>query len=296
MRASSGLTGRGERRSTASALKLRGTARNAKEERLDLGLKGKVALVAASSQGLGRACARSLAGEGAVVAINGRRADVLEETRRRLAEETGSEIAAFPADLSKVEDVERLVNAVLEKLGRIDVLITNCGPPPHGVFMELGDEAWDIANELVLKSVVRLCRRIVPVMEQQKWGRIVHITSTSVKQPLGDMVLSSAARMGVVGLSKILANQFARSGITVNTVCPGPYMTEAEARYFAEEGRKKGISPEQAAAEWLTDIPMGRIGDPKEFGDVVAFLASERASYLTGALIQIDGGRVQSMF
>jgi len=263
---------------------------------MDLGIAGRVALVTASSQGLGRACAKALAQEGAKVVINGRRADVLEKTRTQLAAETGSEILAFQADLMKAEEVKRLVESVLEKLGRIDILVTNCGPPPHGLFTELDDEKWDIANELVVKSVVRLCRQVIPVMEKQKWGRIVNVTSTSVKQPLGDMVLSSAGRMGVVGLSKILANQFARSGITVNTVCPGPYMTEAEARYFEEEGLKKGITADQAATEWLTDIPMGRIGDPKEFGDVVAFIASERASYLTGTLIQIDGGRVQSMF
>ncbi len=263
---------------------------------MDLGLAKKVALVAASSQGLGRACARSLAGEGATVVINGRRADVLEKTRRQLAEETGSEVVAVQGDLSKSEDIKRLVHSILEKLGRIDILVTNCGPPPHGVFAELSDEKWDIANELVMKSVVRLCRMVLPAMQKQGWGRIVNITSTSVKQPLGDMVLSTAGRMGVVGLSKILANQYAKSGITVNTVCPGPYMTEAEARFFAEEGNKRGISAEQAAAEWLTDIPMGRIGDPQEFGDVVAFLASERASYMTGVLLQVDGGRVQSMF
>jgi 3-oxoacyl-[acyl-carrier protein] reductase len=132
-------------------------------------------------------------------------------------------------------------------------------------------------------------------MQRQQSGRIINITSTSVKQPLGEMVLSSASRMGIVGLSKILANQYASAGITVHTVCPGPYMTGAEARFFAEEGKKKGIAPEQAAAEWLTDIPLGRIGDPQEFGDVVAFLASARASYMTGNAIQVDGGRVQSM-
>lgn len=263
---------------------------------MDLGHKDKVALVAASSQGLGRACARSLAREGATVVLNGRRSDVLEKARVEIADETGSEVLAIQGDLTKAEDITRLVNSTLEALGRIDVLVTNCGPPPHGVFTELGDEEWDIANELVIKSVVRLCRGVLPGMESHGWGRIVNITSTSVKQPLGDMVLSSAGRMGVVGISKILANQFASKGITVNTACPGPFMTEAEARYFSEEGHKKGISAEQAATEWLTDIPMGRIGDPQEFGDVVCFIASERASYLTGTLIQIDGGRVQSMF
>jgi 3-oxoacyl-[acyl-carrier protein] reductase len=266
-----------------------------KEGVLDLGLKGKVALVAASSEGLGRACARSLAAEGAIVAVNGRRADVLEQTRKQLAEETGSRVLAFQGDLSKRQDVERVVKSVLDELGRIDILVTNCGPPPHGRFMELDDDKWDIAHELVMKSVVRLCRLVIPVMQRQQSGRIINITSTSVKQPLGEMVLSSASRMGIVGLSKILANQYASAGITVHTVCPGPYMTGAEARFFAEEGKKKGIAPEQAAAEWLTDIPLGRIGDPQEFGDVVAFLASARASYMTGNAIQVDGGRVQSM-
>lgn len=262
---------------------------------MDLGLKGKVAFVAASSQGLGRACARSLALEEAIVVVNGRRPDVLEETRRQLAEETGSRVVALQGDLSRREDVDRVMTALLAQLGRLDILVTNCGPPPHGRFAELEDEKWDIANDLVMMSVVRLCRHAVPVMLRQRFGRIINITSTSVKQPLGDMVLSSAARMGVVGLAKILSNQYSRSGITVHTVCPGPYMTDAEAKFFAEEGKKRGITAEQAAAEWLTDIPMGRIGDPKEFGDVVAFLASERASYMTGNAIQVDGGRVQSM-
>ncbi|MEN6370278.1 MAG: SDR family oxidoreductase, partial [Thermotogota bacterium] len=193
------------------------------------------------------------------------------------------------------EDIDRVMKSLLDQLGRIDILITNCGPPPHGRFAELDDAKWDVAHDLVMKSVVRLCRHAIPIMQRQGFGRIINITSTSVKQPLGDMVLSSAARMGVVGLAKILSNQYSRSGITVHVVCPGPYMTEAEAKFFAEEGQKKGITSEQAAAEWLTDIPMGRIGDPKEFGDVVAFLASERASYMTGNAIQVDGGRVQAM-
>lgn len=263
---------------------------------MDFGLRGRVAIVEASSQGLGRACARSLAAEGASVVINGRRADVLEATRKELAEETGSEILAVPGNVMKKEDTERLVQAALDRFGQIDILVTNAGPPPHGRFMELEDEKWDIAHELILKSVVRLCRLVIPIMEKRKWGRIIHITSTSVKQPLGDMVLSTAGRLGVVGLSKILANQYADQGITVHTVCPGPFMTEAERCFFEENAKANDITFDEAQAQWLTDIPMKRIGATQEFGDVVAFLASERASYMTGTLIQIDGGRVQSMF
>jgi 3-oxoacyl-[acyl-carrier protein] reductase len=263
---------------------------------MDLGLKDRVALVMASSQGLGKASALSLAREGTNLLICARREGPLRETQQQIQKETGVRVAAVQADLSRAEDISRVVKATMDEYGRIDVLITNSGPPASGDLLNLSDEIWQSAIDNQMMSVVRVCREVFPIMRSQKWGRIIHITSTSVKQPLGHLMLSSASRMGLLGLSKITANQYAADNVLIHTICPGPFLTEAEVNFFERMSKEKGITPDEAQANWITDIPMKRIGDPREFGDVVAFLASERASYMTGTVIQVDGGRIQSMF
>jgi 3-oxoacyl-[acyl-carrier protein] reductase len=262
---------------------------------MDLGLKGRVALVMASSQGLGRASALSLAREGANLVICARREGPLEEARQALEQE-GVRVVAVRADLSQASDISKLMQATMDAYGRIDVLVTNSGPPASGDLLGLSDEIWQRAIDNQLMSVVRICREVIPIMRAQKWGRILHITSTSIKQPLGHLMLSSASRMGIGGLSKIMANQYAADNVLSHVLCPGPFLTEAEVSFFDRMSEEKGITPEEAQQSWITDIPMKRIGAPEEFGDIVAFLASERASYMTGTVIQVDGGRIQSMY
>ncbi len=262
---------------------------------MDLGLKGRVALVLASSQGLGKASALSLAGEGAHVVICARRKEPLLAAQKEIEAASGLPVLAVPTNITQADQLDNLVEVVMKELGHIDVLVTNSGPPASGLFLDLTMEEWRGAIDGLLMSAVQACYKVIPIMHKQKWGRIIHITSTSIKQPLSHLMLSSAARLGVAGLSKITANQFAKDNILIHTICPGPFMTEAEAKFFNEFAEERGITPEQAQAEWVQDIPVGRIGDPQEFGDVVAFLASERASYMTGTVIQVDGGRVQNM-
>jgi len=262
---------------------------------MDLGLTGRAAIVLASSQGLGKASAMALAREGANVVICARRKGPLLAAQAEIKSVSQGEVLAVQLDLTLADDLKRLVGTTIDTFGRIDVLVTNSGPPPSGKFFDLGIEQWNVAVESLLLSVVRICYRVIPIMRKQRWGRIIHISSTSVKQPLGHLMLSSAARMGIVGLSKITSNEFAADNVLVHTVCPGPFLTEAEVDFFDRMAKEKGVTAEEAQRQWLSDIPMRRIGRPEEFGDVVAFLASERASFMTGTVVQVDGGRIQSM-
>lgn len=262
---------------------------------MDLGLTGRVALILASSQGLGKATALSLAKEGADLAICARRQEPLELARIQIEQETGRRILAVPTDISMQDQLNNLVKAAMDQYGRIDILVTNSGPPHSGIFSELTGDDWNASIQSVTMPAVTASRLVIPLMKEREWGRIIHITSTSVKQPLGNLMLSTAARLPLLGLSKMIANEFAPYNISSHVVCPGPFLTEAEVQFFERRAKELGVSPEAAQQEWIRDIPMARIGDPKEFGDVVAFLASERASYMTGTVIQIDGGRVQNI-
>jgi 3-oxoacyl-[acyl-carrier protein] reductase len=261
---------------------------------MDLGIAGRVALVTASSQGLGRACAKVLAQEGAKVVINGRRKEILEDTRETLIDETGGEIVAVQGDLTLLSDIERLIDMTTSEFGRLDILVTNCGPPPKGRLMDLSEEDWDLGLSLVFRSVVRLCRLALPHMEKAGWGRIISLTSTSVKQPLGQLYTSSIMRIPILALFKILSNEYSSKGITFNTVCPGPFLTEGEKRMFERLAEEQGVTHQEASESFIKgDIPMLRIGEPEELAQLVAFLGSERSSYMTGTAIEVDGGRVQ---
>jgi 3-oxoacyl-[acyl-carrier protein] reductase len=262
---------------------------------MDLGLKDKVALVAAASRGLGKAVAREFGREGAHVAICARGEDALRATALEIAVDTWGEVFPVVADVTEPEDIQRLVSAVEEHFGQIDILVNNAGGPPTGTFVDFDDEAWEAALRLNLMSTIRLCRAVLSGMRTRHWGRIVNITSVSVKQPMDGFILSSAARSGVVGMAKTLANECAAEGITVNNVCPGYTLTDRVKSLAEGRAVREGKSVREVVDEYAADIPARRLGHPEELAALVAFLASERAAYITGATIQVDGGYVRSL-
>jgi 3-oxoacyl-[acyl-carrier protein] reductase len=258
---------------------------------MDLGLKGKVALVTAASKGMGKACARGLAAEGARVAMCARNEADLKAAVDEVKTVTGGEAVGVVADVTKADQVRTLVERVKDAFGPPDILIANCGGPPRGFFDDMTDEHWQGAVDVSLMSTVRLIREVLPGMRTRRWGRILTIQSVSVKQPLPDLLLSNAVRPGVAGMMKTLALQLGKENILVNTLCPGKIMTDR----FLGGLKASGLSREQYLAKNSEDIPVGRIGTPEEFASVAVFLASERASYVTGVSIQVDGGLVRGL-
>jgi 3-oxoacyl-[acyl-carrier protein] reductase len=257
---------------------------------MELGLIGKVALVSAASRGLGKATAMALAQEGVRVVMAARGAAALEAAAAEIRQATGAEVLAVPTDVTQAEQIETLVKKVLETWGRIDILVNNAGGPRPGVFTDMGDQDWLDAVNLNLMSTIRLTRLVLPGMRERKWGRIINLTSISVKQPIPTIILSNTARAGVVAMAKTLAGQVAAEGITVNNVCPGTILTDRIRNLAKANAERSGQSVEQALAAMQASIPAGRIGKPEELGALVTFLASEKAAYITGATIQIDGG------
>ncbi len=260
---------------------------------MKLGIEGKVALLTASGSGLGRACALALAAEKANVVISDVRQAALDRAQKEIAEQTGSEVLSVRADITQAEDVQRLVDATLDHFGRVDILVVSTGHLPKGQLLDLSDEDWTLGLNMALLSAVRLSRAVLPHMLERRWGRIICLTSTSVKQPLGEMAQSSIARMGVLGLTKLISNHFSSQGICAHTVCPGPFLTEGQRGMISDMAAKSQATFDKMEKRWIKDIPMGRHGDPAELANLVVFLASERASYMTGNAIQVDGGRVQ---
>ncbi len=261
---------------------------------MQLGLEKRVALVGGASKGLGKAIALRLAQEGAQVAICARHEDTLLQAADEIQRRTKSRVLAVTADLAQKEDIDRLVEAVQSAFSRIDILVTNAGGPPPLYFSEISDRQWEEYVQLSLMSVIRLIRKVLPGMKERRWGRILNLTSVSVKQPVDNLILSNTARLSVVGLAKTLSNQIARYNITVNNVAPGYVLTERVQRLFEAKAQKEGISVEAVQHKLTQNIPMGRLGTPEEIADVFAFLASENAGYLTGVTLQVDGGYVKS--
>ena len=258
---------------------------------MDLGLAGKVALVAAASKGLGKASALALAREGARVAICARTTADLEAAAAEIRAETGAEVLAVPADLSTAAGISGVVAATAGRFGGIDVLVNNSGGPPRGGFADLTDDDWRQAFEVVTLNFVRFVREVAPYMRRQRWGRIVSIQSSTVKQPVGGLDLSNGTRPGVAGLMKAITPELARDGITINLVLPGSFLTD---RILGPAGADRQAVVAERQAWAASVIPVGRLGEPIELGNLVAFLASERASYITGAVYQVDGGSIKS--
>lgn len=262
---------------------------------MDLGLNGKVAFVAAASRGLGRAVAEELAAEGATLIVCARHAEALDLVCQQISETTRVPILSLIGDVSKPADVARLVQSGLEKFGRIDILVTNAGGPPAGRFEDLNSQMWQSAIDLTLGSVLELTRLIVPGMKERGWGRILNITSITVKQPVENLMLSNTVRAAVTGFARTLANEVATYGITVNNILPGYTRTERIQELARAAVAREGISEAEANARWETEIPMKRLGEPREFAALAAFLVSERASYITGTSIPVDGGWIRSL-
>lgn len=262
---------------------------------MNLGLTDKIAVVGASSKGLGKAIALGLAQEGAKVTICARNYDVLEKTAGEIRDATNSEVLAIPTDVSEPKQVENLIAKTIGNFGGIDILVNNAGGPRAGRFDDLSAEDYHDAVHLNLMSTINLCRAVVPWMRKRGGGRIINLTSVSVKQPVDGLMLSNMARTGVIGFAKTLATELASDKILVNNVCPGIIFTDRIKQLATVRAEEAGISFDEALEKMTADIPLGRIGDPEEFANLVVFLASEKSSYITGATIQVDGGMVRSL-
>jgi len=271
---------------------------------MDLGLQGKVAAVAAASSGLGKAVAMALAAEGMSVAVSSRdeariraAAAAIDEGARRSRSGAHAPPPALPvaADLATVDGPERFVRAAEERFGRVDVLVANCGGPPPGPAAGLGEEEWARAIPVTLLSAVRLARAALPGMRERRWGRILFIASTSVKQPIENLALSTSLRSAVAGYAKSLSDELAAEGITVNVIAPGSISTQRLEDLIAARARDRGIETAAARSALIEKIPARRLGRPEELAAAVAFLASEGASYISGVVLAVDGGAVRSI-
>lgn len=262
---------------------------------MNLGLEGRVAFVAAGSKGLGRAIAEELAAEGAEIAVCARGKQALGETSVAIGRSTGREVLALAGDVSDPAIVGRMVADTIARFGRIDILVTNAGGPPSGRFESLSPEAWQAAVDLTLMSVVNLTRAVLPGMKERGWGRVINVTSIAVKQPVDGLMLSNSLRSAVTGFARTLANEVAQLGITVNNILPGYTRTARVEQLSEAAARREGVTREAALAKWESEIPMGRLGEPREFAALAAFLASDRASYITGQSIAVDGGWIRGL-
>jgi 3-oxoacyl-[acyl-carrier protein] reductase len=262
---------------------------------MDLGLTGRVAIVAAASKGLGRAVAEELAREGAHIAICARTASTLAEAAAQIRQATGKEVFYEALDVTDSTAVVSFVGAVEARFGRVDICVTNSGGPPSNVFKYTKPEDWRTALDQLLMSTVYFAKETLPRMQKNKWGRLITITSSAVKQPVDGLLLSNSVRAAVTGLARTLANEYAADGITVNNVCPGFTRTARLGTLASTISSRTGAKAEEVFAGWEREIPAGRVGTPQEFAAVVAFLASERASYVNGTSIAVDGGLVRSL-
>jgi len=267
---------------------------------MNLGLEDKVALILASSKGLGLACAKIFYSEGANVIISSRSMENLERAKEEIGKNkpknSNNKIISLVSDLNDEAQIKSLVDETVKKFGRIDIIVHNAGGPRSAPINKISKNDWQNSINLNLLSFVRVSELVVPIMQQQKFGRIIAITSVSVKQPLDNLVLSNTIRLGVVGFAKTLANEYAKDNILVNVVCPGPTLTNRMKELINATVKQTGKSEEEVKKAWTDQIPLGRLGKPEELANLIVFLASEKASYMTGTVIQVDGGFVKSPF
>lgn len=257
---------------------------------MDLGLKNRGVIVAASSEGIGRATAEGFAREGAQVAMCARSESKLRQAAQEIQSATGSEVYAEPLDVTDASGVQRFTENVAKRFGRIDVCVTNAGGPPAKNFLSVSIEEWRKAIDMNFLSVVYLAKAVIPYMQRHRWGRIITITSVSVKQPVTDLIMSNAVRAGVVGLVKSLSNEFGKDGILMNNVAPGYTATERLKELAGVRALAAGSSQDAIYGHWSAEIPVRRVGQPQEIADAILWLASERASYVTGQTLLVDGG------
>lgn len=257
---------------------------------MDMGIKDKVAIIAASSKGLGKAVAKGLAREGVKVTICSRGEKELQETAEEIRSETSAEVLSISCDVSNTQDIEKVVAKTIERHNTVDIMVNNASGPPVGTFEEFSIEQWQKAIELNLFSTISFSKLVVPYMKKSGWGRIVNMTSYSVKQPVDGLILSNSVRAGVTGLTKSMSNELGQYGILVNSVCPGRIHTDRITQLAQAKAERSGITFDEALQSMNEGVPVGRVGRPEEFADLVVFLSSERASYITGDSILIDGG------
>ena len=262
---------------------------------MDLGLRGKIAIVAASSKGLGRAIADELAAEGTNLVMCARGEDALRASAESIRKSSGVKVVEVAADVSQQSGIDRVAQTALDSFGRVDVLVTNSGGPPSGNFESFTAEAWENATRLLLYSAVGLTRAVLPGMKERRWGRILNVTSIAVKQPIDGLMLSNSLRAAVTGFARTLANEVAPFNITVNNMMPGYTRTDRVEQLARASSEKTGASLKESYSRWEKEIPMGRLGEPREFAALAAFLASERASYITGSSIAVDGGWIRTL-
>ena len=262
---------------------------------MDLKLRDRVAIVAAGSKGLGRAIADALAGEGAAVVICARGRDALDAACREI-ETAGGRCHGVVADVSVPDDVTKVVDEARRAYGRVDILVTSSGGPKAGRFETLSPEDWDAATRVLLTSAVGFARAVLPGMRERRWGRILNVTSIAAKQPVDGLMLSNSLRAGVVAFARTLANEVAADGITVNNLLPGYTRTERVVDLSTQMAAAGGTTAAEVMARWEAEIPMRRLGEPRDFAALAAFLASEQAGYITGQSIAVDGGWIRGLF
>ena len=263
---------------------------------MELGIAGKVAAVAASSQGLGLACAMELAREGAKLAICSRHRGRIDEAARKIHDETGADVFATVVDVSKQDDCIRFVEETAGKFGRLDILVTNTGGPVPGALDEVEFDNVRDGFDSTLMSAIVMMKASVPHMRRHHWGRIINILSMTVKQPKVNLLVSNTMRPAILGFAKSISFELAREGITVNNVAPGYTRTERLVELAEHLSKQAGTTVEDVFAGWEATVPARRLGEPEELAAMVAFLASDRAGYMTGVTVQVDGGSVMGLF
>ena len=262
---------------------------------MDLGVSGRVAVIGGGSKGLGRACADSLAQEGANLVICSRNAQELESAAADIRAATGVEVLAVPGDLSQLQDIQRLVQSAVDHFGRLDIVVANSGGPPSGRATDTPEETWSQSIDMALNFFIRMGREATPHMRQQKWGRVCNILASTVYQPIDNLVTSGVTRMGAVAYAKSLADETGRDNVLVNNVAPGFLMTERMRHVFETRSADTGQDLETVLEAGASRIPVGRFGRPEELGDFVAYLCSDKNTYVTGTTILVDGGVVRSV-